>query len=359
MSLFAQGSRGRDLFKNEDSLDPEWIPKELPFRENQQHALAACIKPLLDARNGRNAFIFGSPGIGKTAAVQWVLRDLEEQTDDIRQCYVNCWQANTTYKVYVELCHQLGYIATPNKNSEQLLDVIKTIGNKGPCVLAFDEIDKAEDLGFLYSVLNELFKKTIIIVTNEPEWLAQLEQRILSRLLAQQIEFKPYNLQETKEILKKRIGYAFTSNAWSADAVDAVAAKSTALHDLRSGLFLVREAGRAAGERAAAKVELKDAEAALSRLPQFAPKRSDELMEDERLVLKAAREKSGKAIGEIFSYYESSGGKSNYRTFQRRIQKLQIARLVLTERAYLGKEGNTTLVKAVKAQEKETLKDFA
>ena len=65
---------GESLFRNEDALDGEFIPKNLPYRENQHQHIATVIKPLLMGRNGRNLFICGAPGIGKTAAVKWVKR---------------------------------------------------------------------------------------------------------------------------------------------------------------------------------------------------------------------------------------------------------------------------------------------
>ncbi len=79
MGLFVDVLKeGESVFKQEEALDYEFIPKALPFRENQQHALAACIKPLLQGRNGRNVFVYGAPGIGKTAATKWVLQELEQ-----------------------------------------------------------------------------------------------------------------------------------------------------------------------------------------------------------------------------------------------------------------------------------------
>ena len=139
---------GESLFKNEDALEPDFVPKLLPYREQQQRALASCITPLMQDRNGRNAFVFGPPGIGKTAAVKWVLRDLNEETEAVKTLYVNCWQKNTTFQIYVDLCHQLDYMFTQNKRAEELLEVLKTILNTRSCVLVFDEVDKAEDFEF-------------------------------------------------------------------------------------------------------------------------------------------------------------------------------------------------------------------
>jgi len=91
MGLFRNLQSNESLIKNEDALDFEFVPKLLKYREKQQHYVAGCIKPLLDNRNGRNVFIFGAPGIGKTAAIKWVLRDLEETSEEVIPLYLNCW----------------------------------------------------------------------------------------------------------------------------------------------------------------------------------------------------------------------------------------------------------------------------
>ena len=90
MGFFDKLSKEGDLFKNEYTLDPEWVPKVLPYRGAQQRVIAESIKLLLKKRNGKNLFVYGHPGIGKTAATQWVLRDLEDHTEDVDIIYINC-----------------------------------------------------------------------------------------------------------------------------------------------------------------------------------------------------------------------------------------------------------------------------
>ena len=80
------------LFLDEIALDYDYVPKEIPYREEQQHFIARCISPLLNKKTGRNLFIHGSPGIGKTLACLFVKRELEEKTDDVFTIYVNCWK---------------------------------------------------------------------------------------------------------------------------------------------------------------------------------------------------------------------------------------------------------------------------
>ena len=99
---------GESLFRDEMPLDFSYIPKPLKYRENEQHTIASCMKPLFENSNGRNAFVFGRAGIGKTVAVKHLLNEIEENHDEVIPLYVNCWQKNTTYKIMVDMCEQLG-----------------------------------------------------------------------------------------------------------------------------------------------------------------------------------------------------------------------------------------------------------
>ena len=70
MSLF-KGMLGSEesLFLNPVALDYDFMPKLIPYREQEQKHIATCIKPLFQQRSGRNLIITGPPGIGKTVAV--------------------------------------------------------------------------------------------------------------------------------------------------------------------------------------------------------------------------------------------------------------------------------------------------
>lgn len=336
---------GESLFKNEDALDYAFVPPVVPFRENQQHALAACIKPLIQGRNGRNVFVYGAPGIGKTSATKWVLKELEENTDDIHTLYINCWQKNTTFKIFVDLCHQLGYSFTQNKNTEELLELIKNRTLKKPAVFVFDEIDKAEDMDFLYSLLNDIYKKSIVLITNYKSWLDEVEERVKSRLVPEILEFGAYDSTQTKEILKNRVGYAFVPGVWQADAFTLITEKAGEMRDVRMGLYLLREAGLAAEDQASRKITLEHAQSAIGKLSEFMKKDADELDDDTQLVLGIVKDQSGAKIGDLFKTYTDKGGQGAYKTFQRKIERLHKGGFVETEKITGGKDGTTTLVK--------------
>ncbi|MBI4141729.1 AAA family ATPase [Candidatus Woesearchaeota archaeon] len=341
---------GESLFKNEDALDLDFVPKLLPYREKQQHHVANCIKPLMQGRNGRNLFIFGAPGIGKTAAIKWVLRDLEETTDEVVPLYINCWQKNTTYKIMMDLCAQLDYKFLQNKNTEELFEVIKNIVNKKTVVFVFDEVDKVEEADFLYAILNDVLRKTVILITNYKSWIDNIEERVKSRLMAEILEFKQYSGEETKEILKQRVGYAFVPGAWDSSAFSLILSKAAESRDVRTGLFLLREAGLCAEENSAKRISVEHANIAVKKVCEFTQHEIDNLSGDAKDILSLVSKHSGKKIGDLFELYKKNDSSMNYKTFQRRIEKLTIGGFVNTEKIVGGKEGKTTIVSTVDAK---------
>ncbi|HJX06176.1 MAG TPA: AAA family ATPase [Candidatus Nanoarchaeia archaeon] len=344
MGLFDNMLReGESLIKNEEALDFEFLPKVLPFREKEQRFIAECIKPLFQNRNGRNVVMFGPPGIGKTAAARHVIKELEEQTDEIYPIYINCWQHNTSYKVMVEICEHLGYRLVQNKKTVDLYKVVASMVNKKTAAFIFDEIDKAEDYDFLYFILESIYKKSICLITNFKEWVATLDSRIKSRLMAEVLEFRQYNEHETKEILKLRAGYAFPEGVWDDAAFARVAKKTSEIKDIRTGLFLMRESALIAEEQSKKKISLADVEKAIVKLENFSIKSSAELEEDARFILSIVKEHSGKKIGELYEVYQKKGGKHTYKTFQRKIAELDKGNFVSAKKQ-TGTGGNTTIV---------------
>lgn len=344
------------LFKNEIALDYGFLPKLLPHREQQQRNIANCVKPLLVGKNGRNLFIFGAPGIGKTAALRYVLNELGEETDEVMPIYINCWQKNTTFKIIIDICEQLGYRLTHNKRTEELFDVIKGILNKKAAVFAFDEADKLEDFDFLYSILEEIYKKSVFLITNYHDWFDDMDERVKSRLMSESLEFKPYNFAETGDILKQRMEYAFVPNVFDEDAFELVLQKTFEQEDIRTGLHLMRESGNIAEEKASRKIKMEHAKEALAKLDSFIIKKSADLNDEEQSILEMIKNNTDKKIGELYDIYREKGGKLVYKSFQRKIDKLGKNKFISLKKLSGGKDGNTTIVKY--ATETKKLTEF-
>ena len=307
------------LFINEQALDYDYVPKVIPHRENQQHYIADVIKPLFQKKSGRNLFIFGAPGIGKTVAIKHVLRELNDKTDDILTVYVNCWKKDTCYKILMDICEQLDYKWVHNKRTDELMKVVSDIVNKKSIVVVLDEVDRVKELDILYNFSEDFYKKCVFMIANDSEWLIKLDDRIKSRLNSDTLEFKQYNYQETFDILKQRAGFAFVENIVDEGVLELAANRAFENGDVRTGVFLLRESGNIAEMKASRKVLVEHCEKAIEKLDNFKIKKKEDFGVEEGKILDLIKENSGLTIKDLFALYD---GDISYRTFHRKLEEL-------------------------------------
>ena len=338
------------VFKNHRALDYEYLPKTLPYRENEQEYLATCIKPLFQGRDGKHLFIHGEPGIGKTAATRFVLNELRQKTDRVQTVYVNCWQKNTSYKVLLDICEQLDYKFTHNKKTAELMGVLEDLLDDTPAVFIFDEIDKADDLDFLYSILEDIDQKTLFLITNHKAWLSDMDQRLKSRLMPDILAFEQYSFQETKGILQRRADYAFYDGVWPDESLNAVVRRASQLKDIRAGLFLLKEAANHAEENARKQIIEADVDAAIQQLDEFTIKNSAELTDQKRDIYHIVKQHGPGKIGDLYdTFCDEKNADISYKTFQRKVRDLAEAGF-LNRTRQTGSGGNTTIIEAASEQ---------
>ena len=338
------------LFRNETALDPFFTPRgPIEFRENENKYIAQCIKPLLQRRSGKNLIIYGPPGIGKTLACKKVLEQLEEEPNEIIPFYVNVWKKNSQYKIILELCEQLDYKFTHNKSADDLFEVVKQKINQKSSIFILDEIDKAESTEILYSLIEDIYRKTIILITNDKNWIYKLDLRLKSRLIPDNLEFREYKLDEIKSILKSRAGMAFPIGALHDNVLDLISKKTKESSDIRTGLFLLRESALIAESSLSKKIMEDHVKQAINKLTINNESKLD--VEEEKLF-DTIKKNPDKTTKEIFEIYKKEEGKA-IRTFQKKLKSLEKAELIEKEEIK-GIHG-----KSFKIKPKETkLSDF-
>lgn len=334
------------LFVNPDALDYDYLPKLLPYREDNQFQLASCIKPLFQGRTGTNVLITGKPGIGKTAASRFVLRDLEFETDKIKPIYINCWKKDTAHKIILDICSQIGYKWIQNKKTDELIKNVAEFLNKQAAVFVFDEVDKIDSEQIIYQLLEDVYKKCVFMITNEKDWLANLDNRVRSRLIPDLVEFEPYNYKETEGILKQRIEYAFVPNVWSDEAFEIIVDKTAELEDVRIGMFLLREAGQIAENKGSRKILKEHAEEAITKLSSFKIVNSKDLTEEDKDVVHLVKMNPEMTSTDAYDLYNKTYNKS-YRTFQRKLKGLEDAGLIEIKEDITEKGGKISRLKIV------------
>ncbi|MBT4604917.1 AAA family ATPase [archaeon] len=344
MSIFKEMLKsGETLFRDTIVLDYDFQPKILKFRENEQARFAVAIRPLFQNHSGKNLFVYGAPGIGKTTACKNVIRELEEETDDIYAIYVNCWKFNTTFKVFNKICEELGFRFIQNKKTSELFALIKEKLNKTAAVFIFDEIDKLEDTDFLYTILEDIYRKTIILLTNYRDTYSEMDERIRSRLSPEFLHFREYKESEVKGILEERRKYAFVQNCWNEEAFDELVLKCTQTMDLRIGLYLMKEAGNIAEEKANKKITVEHVARAIQKVDEFYIKPKEALPAELLQILDLIKSKPASKIGDVYNEFCDRGSEMSYKSFQRRIVKLEQGKYIQTQKKTTEK-GNTTIL---------------
>ncbi|MBS3137195.1 AAA family ATPase [Candidatus Woesearchaeota archaeon] len=345
MSLFDTMLKDNEsLFKNDIALDFSFQPKLIKYRENEQRQIAACIAPLFQKRTGKNILVHSPPGFGKTIAVKHIFQEIEEEQEGVTPIYINCWQKNTSFKIIIEICEQMGYKFTQNKKTEELWKIIQQQLNKYAVVFAFDEIDKLEEFDILYALLEEIYRKSIIFISNYKEWYNQLDERLRSRMILDLLEFKSYNEKEIAGILEERKNFAFYDNVVEQEAFAAIVQKTLQTKDIRTGLHLLKEAGNIAELQSSRKITKEHTEKAISKLDALSVKQDLPLEEEDKALLELIKNNNGEKIGELFKKFNDSGHITAYKTFQRKIAKLEDASFITTKKITGGLEGSTTII---------------
>ncbi|MDD3264027.1 MAG: AAA family ATPase [Candidatus Nanoarchaeia archaeon] len=336
------------IFKNKDALDPDYIPKMVPYRESEQQEIAYCIKPLINSQNGSNVAIFGKPGIGKTLVLKKILEELEDY--DINNFYINCWKYNTTFKIYERIATKFGFFVT-NKDSGEVFNKIQKKMNEKPTLLIFDEVDKISDYDFLYNFLENLNKKSIILIANQKDWYIKIDQRIKSRLMPKVLDFNPYTMNQTMDILKKRSEIAFLDNVINDDIIAKIVNMSWKNEDIRVGVSLLKEVGNVCEANACRKITNEHLDKVL-KITDDIGKKEMPLEDDLKTILEIIKENDNQKIGDIYQkFQEKTENDMSYKTFQRRIKKLSDLKRINLEVINGGDQGKTSIISLNKIKE--------
>jgi len=298
------------IFKNENVLLPEYLPEILPHRENQIKQLARNLLPASQGRKPQNTFIFGPPGIGKTAVVKFVFREFEKYSG-IKTIYINCWEFNTTQAILSELVINLGF-PIPRRGwakdeiLSRLIEVLEK--SKKALIVCLDEVDqlifKSQEVLYDLLRINQYVENPtgLVFVSNNPYIFSNVDTRIKSSLSLDEIEFKPYSLQELKDIIEERIKNAFFSVE---KGVSLLVANYTLKKggDVRVGLECLLKAGRLAESENSKILEVEHIKRILKDVKEAKPEIiKEKVSETEKIILKIL-ENGEVTISELYKAY--------------------------------------------------------
>jgi cell division control protein 6 len=243
------------VFKREEVLYAEYLPLNLPHREGQIKLISENLSLLLKNNKPMNIFIYGPPGVGKTAVAKFILREFE-QYSGIKNIYINCWQYNTSFAVLSEIGVAISaFVSRRGWAKDEIFSrIVQTMeNNRLNLIVVLDEVDQLikNDPSVLYDLLRiEGYTKQkigLIFISNDKYVFRNVEDRIKSSLNLEEIEFKPYTFLEMKDIVEQRMKEAFVSYEDGVSAL--VAAKAAEKGDVRIALEILLKAGRIAKDK--------------------------------------------------------------------------------------------------------------
>ena len=295
------------IFKDRKVFSDSYIPKEIPFRENEISIIEDSILPALNNEKPLNIFIYGQTGTGKTLVTKYTLNKFSNKINFI---YVNCKFASIT-KSIDSFVKQFSLIL--NKNFSDIYDILHYFKSLNkPTVLVFDEIDQlSKDLGdeLLYTFTradsNFGLNLGVIGISNNIFFVDKLDPRVRSSLSEVEILFKPYNALQLREILKQRAKEGLYPNSYEEGVISYIAAVTAREYgDARRAINLLRLAGEIAESKGKGKISLEDAKKAVELEEMDKVKAIiDSLPYQSKLILYALAKVREGTLGRMYDYY--------------------------------------------------------
>jgi cell division control protein 6 len=281
--IFSNASRSK-IFVDRSYLRPDYIPKELPHREEMINSMGMILASALSGSRPSNIFAFGMTGTGKTAVAKYVTGALLDHASKIKTPVpivaklINTRENDTSYRVLAEMASGINLKVpfTGLSVAELRARVISALKSKEIIyIVILDEIDSMiKKIGdsFLYQItrINEEIspsQMSIVGITNDIQLSDNLDPRIKSSLDDEQIFFPQYKAEELQDILSQRASVAFLPGVLDTDVIPYCAAIGAREHgDARRSLDLLRRAGEIAERKGKARVSKEDVEEARESL---------------------------------------------------------------------------------------------
>ncbi len=263
----------QSLFKNKKFLQSNYIPKKVPYREEQINQIAGILAPSLRMERPSNLFIYGKTGTGKTLAVNHVVEQIAEVAQEkklnLKVVNLNCKLkriADTEYRLVAQISRELGQDIPPTGlPTDEVYKIFVRHLEKEPTLLllVLDEIDEiVKNTGdkILYNLtrLNTELQNSeicLIGISNDLMFIDNVDPRVKSSLSEEELVFPPYNAIQLQKILRERAMLTFDKSIIGEGVIEKCAAYAAKEHgDARRALELMRVAAELAERNNAEKI---------------------------------------------------------------------------------------------------------
>lgn len=222
-----------EIFVDETVLYDNWVPEELPEREEEIDRLHDALSPVARGAAPHNTFVYGKTGQGKTVGVNHKLdhlADFAEDNDiDLNVVRYSCAKDNTSYQVVANLVEQISGDKPLGHDTKTVFDYLYTELQKlgGTTIIVLDEIDNiGNDDDILYELPRALANGhledmwvSVIGISNDFRFRDNLSPKVKDTLCDEEIHFSPYDANQLRAILRRRAEKAFHDGALSNEVI--------------------------------------------------------------------------------------------------------------------------------------------
>ncbi|MEM3227722.1 MAG: AAA family ATPase [Candidatus Micrarchaeaceae archaeon] len=365
------------IFADREVLSPHYIPDKLQFREKEINSIERNIAPALKGMKGRNLFIYGRTGTGKTSCTRYVIDEVSKIPNTRAQIsYINCRIYNSRFRVLNKIISD--HLPTYAKRGYGAVDLYERLTtwieeDSKILVVVLDEIDMVKDLDDLIYTLTRINSDikaggvSIIGISNKISFKEELDPRSLSALYENELVFSPYNANELYAIIKSRAERGFKPNTINDEVLRFIAASSArAGGDARFSLTVLSKAGELSEEKDIGKVTVEEVQEALKIAEsEIVYDLIATLPEHQKLLLYSLALLSGSSgtykklsdgsdtylfSGEVYNRYKSLAEglhreSKSERWYRKYLSELEMQGLILSYESGKGIRGHTKLIK--------------
>jgi archaeal cell division control protein 6 len=266
MSLIEEELGGPSVFRDLAKLDFDYVPRQLPGREEALRWLTSTYRGLTQGATREHALLWGPVGSGKTVVAKLFSDEfkavLKKQNRPLEVVHVNCRSRKSDGLAMLGIMSHFDahYPDRGFSVGEMLRDLKRTLERKGCHLLVIlDEVDallKTDGSSLVYdltrfnSEAGPSWTGVSVLMISQENVLPLLDPAALSTFKqTNAYEFKPYGVDPLHGIVKQRVELAFVPGAVDPDTgllvADIVAAQSG---NARLAIEILQKAGRMADD---------------------------------------------------------------------------------------------------------------